>query len=216
MLQQIATYFAQDGAEWLEMLAQHLSVSAASLALAAAVALPLGVLCSRSAWTERLATGAASVLRVVPSLAVLILCVPYLGVGGLPAVVALTVLAIPPILINTAVAFRSVPADVIEAARAMGMSPARLFATIKVPLAFPVAFAGVRTAASEVVASATLAAYIGAGGLGVLIYTGIGAMRFDLLWIGGLSVAALSLAVNRALALIDSRARRWQLAGERA
>ena len=95
----------------------------------------------------------------------------------------------------------------------MGMSPFQLFCTVRAPLALPVAFAGVRTAASEVVASASLAAYIGAGGLGVLIYTGIGAMRFDLLWIGGLSVAVLSLVVNRALAAIDARMRRWQTVG---
>lgn len=81
------------------------------------------------------------------------------------------------------------------------------------PLAFPLAFAGVRTAATEVIASATLAAYIGAGGLGVLIYTGLGALRSDLLWIGGLSVALLSLLVNRGMALVDARMRRYERAG---
>ena len=136
-----------------------------------------------------------------------------LGVGTPPAVAALTVLAIPPILITTAVAFRSVPAAVIEAALGMGMNRAQLFFSVKCPLAFPLAFAGVRTAATEVIASATLAAYIGAGGLGVLIYTGLGALRSDLLWIGGLSVALLSLLVNRCLALVDARVRRYERAG---
>lgn len=215
MIQQIATYFTEHGGDWLQMLWEHLAISALALLVATAIAVPIGILCSASARAERASTGVAGVLRVVPSLAVLILCVPYLGVGTAPALVALTALAVPPILINTAVAFRDVPADVLEAAMAMGMSRARRFATVEVPLAFPMAFAGIRTAASEVVASASLAAYIGAGGLGVLIYTGIGAMRFDLLWIGGLSVAALSLVVNRALALLDRRARRWQLAAAR-
>lgn len=211
MIEQITTYFTEHGGEWVQMLIQHLAISAIALLAAMAIAVPLGILCSASAWTERAATGVASVLRVVPSLAVLILCVPYLGVGALPAIVALTALAVPPILINTAVAFRGVPASALEAGCAMGMSPFQLFFTVRAPLAFPVAFAGVRTAASEVVASASLAAYIGAGGLGVLIYTGIGAMRFDLLWIGGLSVAALSLVVNRTLAAVDGRMRRWQV-----
>lgn len=207
-MQSILDYFASDGAEWLQMVAEHLQVSALALAIAVLVAVPAGVLCSRSALADRLATGIAGVLRIVPSLAVLIICVPYLGVGTLPAVVALTVLAIPPILINTAVAFRNVPAEMIEAARGLGMSPAQMFWRIQVPLAFPVAFSGIRTASIEVIASASLAAYIGAGGLGVLIYTGIGAMRNDLLWIGGLSVAALSLLASRLLAAADNLVRR--------
>lgn len=207
-MQSILDYFASDGAEWLQMVAEHLQVSALALAIAVLVAVPAGILCSRSALADRLATGIAGVLRIVPSLAVLIICVPYLGVGTLPAVVALTVLAIPPILINTAVAFRNVPAEMIEAARGLGMSPTQMFWRIQVPLAFPVAFSGIRTASIEVIASASLAAYIGAGGLGVLIYTGIGAMRNDLLWIGGLSVAALSLLTSRLLAAADNLVRR--------
>ena len=83
-------------------------------------------------------------------------------------------------------------------------------------LGVPLAFSGVRTAATEVIASASLAAYIGAGGLGVLIYTGLGALRTDLLWIGGLSVAALSLIVNRALAAVDRRVRRYERAADAA
>lgn len=206
-MQSILDYFASDGAEWLQMVAEHLQVSALALAIAVLVAVPAGILCSRSALADRLATGIAGVLRIVPSLAVLIICVPYLGVGTLPAVVALTVLAIPPVLINTAVAFRNVPSEMVEAARGLGMSPTQMFWRIQVPLAFPVAFSGIRTASIEVIASASLAAYIGAGGLGVLIYTGIGAMRNDLLWIGGLSVAALSLLASRLLAAADNLVR---------
>lgn len=210
MIQQIATYFSEHLGDWLGMVADHLAISGMALCAGLLIAVPLGIACSRHAWSERLATGAAGVLRVIPSLAILILCVPYLGVGTLPAVVALTVLAIPPMLINTAVALRGVSPEIIEAATAMGMSPLRLWLTVKAPLAFPLAFSGVRTAASEVIASATLAAYIGAGGLGILIYTGLGALRSDLLWIGGVSVALLSLAVNRSLALVERRLRAYE------
>lgn len=212
MFEAIAAYFAQNGSDWLQMVGEHLAISGFALLAATATAVPLGILCSKSALTERLAGGVAGVFRVIPSLAVLILCVPVLGVGTPPAVAALTVLAIPPILINTAMAFRGVPSAVIEAARGMGMSRSQLFFSIKCPLAFPLAFAGVRTAATEVIASATLAAYIGAGGLGVLIYTGLGALRSDLLWIGGISVALLSLMVNRTLALVDAHIRRYERA----
>ena len=217
MIQQITTYFSEHGAEWVQMVIDHLAISGMALAAALAIAVPLGILCSRHAWSERLATGTAGVLRVIPSLAILIICVPYLGVGTVPSVVALTALAIPPIiLLNTAVALRSVPADVIEAGVGMGMSPLLLWLTVKAPLAFPLAFSGVRTAASEIIASATLAAYIGAGGLGILIYTGLGALRNDLLWIGGISVAVLSLIVNRALAMVDRRIRAYERVGSSA
>lgn len=207
-MQPIFEYFAHNGGAWLTMVAEHLAISGMALALAAVVAVPLGIACSASAWADRIVTAFAGVLRVVPSLGVLIICVPLIGVGDAPAVLALTLLAIPPILINTILAFRELPADVLEAARAMGMGRTRLLLTIELPLALPTLFAGVRTAATEVIASASLAAYIGAGGLGVLIYTGIGALRSDLLWIGGLSVAALSLMVGALGSAIDHRLRR--------
>lgn len=212
MLQQAVSYFTANGADWLTLAIQHVSISGAALVLATVIAAPAGALASRSRVAGIMASALAGVMRVVPSLAVLILCVPYLGVGPIPAIVALTMLAVPPILINTATALQGVPAPVLEAARGMGMSRWQVFARVHAPLALPLAFTGVQTAATEVIASATLASYIGAGGLGVLIQTGIGALRFDLLWIGGLSVAMLSLLVNHLLAHIGRRLRRHELA----
>lgn len=209
-MQDVIAYFSTHGADYIQMVLEHLNVSILSLAAAILIAVPLGIACSRSPLLEKISVGVSGILRIIPSLAVLVVCVPILGTGALPAVVALTVLAIPPILINTALGFRSVPADVLEAARGMGMDERLVFFKIKVPLAFPVSFAGVRTAASEVVASATLAAYIGAGGLGQIIFTGLGLMRTDLLVIGGASVAALSLLVGMLLSAIDRRMRPYE------
>lgn len=211
-MQDVIAYFSTHGADYIQMVLEHLNVSILSLAAAILIAVPLGIACSRSPLLEKISVGVSGILRIIPSLAVLVVCVPILGTGVLPAVVALTVLAIPPILINTALGFRSVPADVLEAARGMGMDERLVFFKIKVPLAFPVSFAGVRTAASEVVASATLAAYIGAGGLGQIIFTGLGLMRTDLLVIGGVSVAALSLLVGMLLSVIDRRMRPYEFA----
>lgn len=211
-MQDVIAYFSTHGADYIQMVLEHLNVSILSLAAAILIAVPLGIACSRSPLLEKISVGVSGILRIIPSLAVLVVCVPILGTGALPAVVALTVLAIPPILINTALGFRSVPADVLEAARGMGMDERLVFFKIKVPLAFPVSFAGVRTAASEVVASATLAAYIGAGGLGQIIFTGLGLMRTDLLVIGGASVAALSLLVGMLLSAIDRRMRSYEFA----
>lgn len=211
-MQDVIAYFSTHGADYIQMVLEHLNVSILSLAVAILVAVPLGIACSRFPLLEKISVGVSGILRIIPSLAVLVVCVPILGTGVLPAVVALTVLAIPPILINTALGFRSVPDDVLEAARGMGMDERSVFFKIKVPLAFPVSFAGVRTAASEVVASATLAAYIGAGGLGQIIFTGLGLMRTDLLVIGGASVAALSLLVGMLLSAIDRRMRPYEFA----
>ena len=205
MLQDIVAYFSTHSAEYAQMLAEHVGISALSMAVAIAVAVPLGIVCSKHVALEKVSVGVAAMLRIIPSLAILVVCVPLLGTGVLPAVVALVVLAMPPILMNTVLAFRSVPADVVEAARGMGMDELAVFRKVKAPLAFPLTFAGIRTAASEVVASATLAAYIGAGGLGEVIFTGIGLMRTDLLVIGGVSVAALSIVVGMCLSAVDRR-----------
>jgi osmoprotectant transport system permease protein len=207
-MQDVLAYFSQNGAEFVQMVATHLWLSAVALALATVIAVPLGILGARFRRLDSVSEGVWGTLRIIPSLALLLVLIPVLGTGTLPAVVSLTVLAIPPILINTTTAFKTLPADVLEAAEGMGMPPARELLTVKLPLALPVAFAGFRTATSEVIASATLAAYIGAGGLGDLIFTGLGLMRTDLLWIGGLSVAALSLAVGALLSLAEARMRR--------
>ncbi|MDR0639833.1 MAG: ABC transporter permease subunit [Spirochaetaceae bacterium] len=142
---------------------------------------------------------------MIPSLAILFLCLPLLGTGFKPSVTALTFLALPPILMNTAVSFASVPAATLEAAAAMGMTAVQIFCKVKAPLALPLVLAGFKTAAVEVVASATLAAYIGGGGLGVIIFTGLGLMRTELLVIGGASVAALSVLIDFLLSGLEKK-----------
>ncbi|MBV8066375.1 MAG: ABC transporter permease, partial [Candidatus Eremiobacteraeota bacterium] len=153
--------------------AQHLSLSSAALALALLAGLPLGVLAAESAGLRGGVLALAGVGRTLPSLAVLMLLLPWLGVGVAPAVVALALLAIPPIVISVDVAIRGVPAAALDAAAGMGMTPLQRFARVVVPLALPVSLAGLRTAATETIASATLATFIGAGGLGDDIVRGL-------------------------------------------
>lgn len=209
-MQAVAVYFSTHTEEYVQMIFQHLEVSLLAMGCAILIAVPLGILCTLCRPLEKISVGVCGTLRIVPSLAILLVLIPFMGTGIRPAVTALIVLAIPPVLINTILAFRELPEEVLEAARGMGMDSRRLFLTIKVPLAFPVVFTGIRTAFVEVIASATLAAYIGAGGLGKLIFTGLGLMRTDLLWIGGLSVAALSLMIGQILHLIERRVRRYE------
>ena len=134
---------------------EHLALSASALGAAAAVCLPLGVLASRHAW-GRAAIAAVNGIRVIPSLAILALVLPWLGLGFASALVALVVLACPPVLVNTDVAYRGVDASAVESARAMGMTSAQVLWRVETPLALPVVFSGLRVAAVEVVASATL------------------------------------------------------------
>lgn len=186
----------------------HLALSGLALGLAAGLATPLGVWSARSRRAAGVAIPAVGAVRVVPSLAVLVLVLPYLGLGFAPALVALTVLALPPILVNTYAGFRGVDPAVVEAARGMGMSAARILTTIEAPLAAPVLLAGLRTAAVEVVASATLAAFIGGGGLGEFIVNGLGMADSRVLLAGAIPVALLALLAEGGLGLAERLVRR--------
>jgi osmoprotectant transport system permease protein len=143
--------------------------------------------------------------RAVPSLALLTFMVPLFGLGFAPALAALAILATAPIAITTDVAFRGVSRAVIDAARGMGMTGTQILLRVEWPLAFPVIFAGVRTAATDVIASAVLAAFIGAGGLGELITTGLQANEPQRLWTGVAAIAVIAVVAEYALALVQRR-----------
>jgi osmoprotectant transport system permease protein len=170
----------------------HVALSASALGVAAALCLPLGVLASRHAW-GRAAIAAVNGIRVIPSLAILAIVLPWLGLGFASALVALVVLACPPVLVNTDVAFRGVDASVLESARAMGMTSSQVLWRVETPLALPVVLSGLRVGAVEVVASATLATLIGAGGLGDVIVAGLELNEPAELLVGSVAAAALAL-----------------------
>jgi osmoprotectant transport system permease protein len=209
-MQQIIEYFTNNLSDYIHLVLQHIDISLSSIIFSMIIAIPLGIFSTRCRFTYKLIKGIFGTLRIIPSLAILVLCIPLMGTGIKPAVTALSILAIPPILINTALAFNTLPEEVLETALGMGMGKWRTFFTIKFPLAFPLIFAGIKTAVVEVIASATLAAYIGAGGLGSLIFTGLGLMRTDLLLIGGGSVGMLSLLSGHLLNLLDHRITKYK------
>lgn len=193
MLQQIAEYFQQNMSTYLSLVRQHIWISVLSLVVACAIGIPFGYLATKTTKGEKWITSFFQILRIVPSLAVLILLIPIMGTGVKPAMTALVLLAVPPILMNTVVGLRDVPDFMLETARGVGMTKSQVLWKVQFPLAMPMIFTGIKTAMVEIVASATLASKIGAGGLGDLIFTGLGLNRTDLLLIGGLSVAVLSL-----------------------
>ncbi len=178
----------------------HVQLSLAALIIGSGLGLPLGVYIARGRRLAAQALSLMSSLRVIPSLAIMFLAVPYLGLGFYPALVALAILACPPILINTDAGFRNVDEAVMEAARGMGMDGRQVFWRVEVPLALPVVVAGVRTAAVDVFASATLAAFIGGGGLGDFIARGFALFNTPVMLVGAIPVAALTLSAEGILA----------------
>jgi osmoprotectant transport system permease protein len=183
----------------------HLALSAAALGLALALGLPLGAVLSGSRWTRGPVLGAVYVARVIPSLAVLAIMLPLVGIGFLPSLVALTLLAIPPIVLGTDVGLRGVPEAIRDSARGIGMTRGQIATRVEWPLASPVVFSSVRTAAVEVVASATLAAFIGGGGLGEYIVNGLAENDKPQLLEGAISVAILALSTQWLLGGIERR-----------
>ena len=205
MWEKMFTYIVTHGDALLIQTATHLWISLAALTAAILVGVPCGYLAADLPGCEKWISAPFQVLRVIPSLAILVLLIPVAGTGALPAVIALTILAVPPVLLNTIVGFRDVPAFMTESAAGMGMTDREILWNVRIPLALPLIFAGIRTALVEVIASAGLAARIGAGGLGEVIFTGLGLNRMDLLLLGGVLVAALSLLCG---GLFDALTRR--------
>lgn len=184
----------------------HVVLAGSALLIAIAIGVPLAAALVHRPFSHQFAFSAIGVLRVVPSLAVLTLALPYLGLGFRPALLALVVLAIPPIAINTDIGLRAVSPALTEAARGMGMTATQIRRRVEWPLAFPVVLSGIRTAAVEVVASATLASFIGGGGLGDYIIDGLSTNDSGEVLGGAAAVAALALIVDAALGRLAHRA----------
>lgn len=195
LLAQTMTYALAHRHDLMLALREHVALSICALLIALFVGVPLGIWTSRSQ-AGRSVVSLVTALRVVPSLALLAFMLPILGIGFTPALAALALLAFPPILINTDVAFRGISPSIREAAIGMGMRRVQLLRRIEYPLATPVMISGLRTSTIEVIASATLAAFIGAGGLGNFILDGLANNDMRQLLLGGVSVALLALAAE--------------------
>lgn len=175
---------------------QHLGYSALSLAVAAAVALPLGMLIGHTGRGGFFVVNVANAARALPTLGVLILVVIVAGIGLVPVLVPLIVLAVPPILVNTYEGIRQVDADLREAARGMGMKSGQLLLGVEIPVALPLIILGLRTAAIQIVSTATIAAYVSLGGLGRFIFDGLARQDYAMVTGGAVLVAALAVLVE--------------------
>ncbi|MFD7069236.1 ABC transporter permease [Streptomyces sp. NPDC059913] len=199
------------GANWsgesgaAHRLAEHLYVSGVALALACAVALPVGLYLGHLGKGGALAVNISNVGRAVPVFAVLALFMvsPLRNAGYVPTVVALVLFAVPPLLTNAYVGMTEVDRSVTEAARGMGMTGRQLFLRVELPLAHPMVMTGLRSAAVQVVATATIAAMVGQGGLGRIITAGFNTYNTPQVVAGAVLVAALALLVEGVLVALD-------------
>jgi osmoprotectant transport system permease protein len=196
-------YLWERRSELLAMTRRHLLLVALSLAAAIAAAVPLGLALERVPRGAELVVRGAGVLQTLPGIALLAFMIPLLGIGVLPAVVALFLYSLYPILRNTYTGVRDAAPDAVGAGRALGMTPRQILGYIRLPLAAPIIMAGVRTAAVINVGTATLAAFIGAGGLGDPIAAGLALSDTRMILSGAIPAALLAIGVDGVLGLVE-------------
>jgi len=199
-IRDVWTYIADNPDRFREAVSTHIQLSGSALLLALLIFLPIGVLVNKTRFVGPGVLGIVSAARVVPSLAIVFLGYSVVGTGYQTALLALVVLAGPPLVINTDAGLRSVPAAVRENAAGLGMTPLQSFFRVEVPLALPVIIGGVRSAAIEVIASAAIAAFIGVRTLGLFLTSGLATGNNTQLLAGSILIAILALTTEVTLA----------------
>ncbi|MEQ8704073.1 MAG: ABC transporter permease/substrate-binding protein [Phaeodactylibacter sp.] len=205
---ELITFLGDNRAKLLEQILEHLGLTFISLLLAAAIAVPLGIFITRRPKLSGSVLAFTGILQTIPSIALLGFLIPVLGIGIKPAVFALFLYALLPILRNTYTGISEVDTAVKEAALGIGLSKGQLLRQVELPLALPVIFAGLRTATVINVGVATLAAYIGAGGLGEFIFGGIALNNATMILAGALPAALLAIIFDQSLALLQNSSAR--------
>lgn len=206
--EQALNFIQTESVLFWQKVGEHLSLSFAALSIAIIVCVPLGIFTSRFGRAARIIINLSGVGRVIPSIAILLALYPFFGlgspgIGSIPSLIALTLLAIPPVLINTDAGLRAVSPATIEVAKGMGMTAVARLWRVEIPLALPLIIGGIRTASVETIASATLATFIGGGGLGDFILQGLAGNDNKRLLVGALPVAFLALTAEISLASLQ-------------
>ncbi|MEQ6855577.1 osmoprotectant update ABC transporter permease/substrate-binding subunit OpuFB [Lysinibacillus capsici] len=204
MVANVVDVFLERKAQLLAALLEHIQISFIALFFAVLIAIPLGIYLTNKKKIAESIIGISTVLQTIPSLALLGLLIPLFGIGKVPAIIALVVYALLPILRNTYTGINEVDPSLKEAALAMGMNRSKRLVKVELPLAMPVMMAGIRTAMVLIVGTATLAALIGAGGLGDIILLGIDRNNTALILIGAIPAAILALIFDVALKKLES------------
>jgi osmoprotectant transport system permease protein len=198
-------WLANNWDQVLAALGQHIVISFMALAIAFVLSLAIGIWAARSERAFRWSIAVSGLLYTIPTLAFLALLIPLVGLGRTNAIICMVAFSLMIMIRNVATGLRDVPADVVDAARGMGMRPAQILARIELPLALPVIVAGVRIATVTVISVAVVAAYVNAGGLGTLIFNGISNDFAPKIWTGALTACALAVAADLSLGQLE----RW-------
>jgi osmoprotectant transport system permease protein len=203
MLSALFQFAATPANRYLEHSLSYIDLCASSIVLAIAIGVALGVAVARRPVLAFAAVNLSGLMRAIPVIVFLTLALPYLGIGFTPSLVALSVLGIPPILLNTYTGIRGIDPVIVDTARGIGMTRGQIVRRIQAPLVLPVIAAGVRTSAVQIVATATLAAIIGAGGYGEYILAGLYQVDVVQILAGAVPVAALALMVELGLGWVQ-------------
>ncbi|KRN79689.1 ABC transporter permease [Ligilactobacillus acidipiscis] len=199
------SFLNQYGGQLVTKTWEQLYISAIALLLGVLIAVPIGILLTRFPKTAKIIVGIASMLQTVPSLALLALMIPIFGIGKVPAIVALFIYSLLPILRNTYIGMNDVDPTLKDSAKGMGMTTLQSIWQVELPMAMQVIMAGIRLSAVYVIAWATLASYIGAGGLGDFIFNGLNLYQPDLIIGGTIPVTILALVVDFLLGKLEYR-----------
>ena len=206
--QSLWSFMHQQSAKLLQQTVQHIGLTFISLLIAVVIGLPLGIYIARNKKAAGIVLGAAGVLQTIPSIALLGFLIPLLGIGPVPAIAALFLYALLPVIRNTYTGIDGVDPGVKEAALAMGMTAAQRLFRVDLVIAFPVIMAGIRTATVINVGVGTLAAYIAAGGLGEFIFGGIALNNTNMILAGAIPAALLAIVLDFLLSLVQRTGRR--------
>ncbi|WBV57141.1 ABC transporter permease/substrate-binding protein [Chryseobacterium daecheongense] len=201
--QNLWQFIAEQQDKLLLQIIQHLGLTFVSLLLAIIVGVPLGIFIARKKLFANPVLGTAGILQTIPSIALLGFMIPAFGIGATPAIVALLIYALLPIIRNTYTGITGVDASVVEAAQAMGMNKKQLLFKVELPLAMPVIIAGIRTAAVINVGVATLASFVAAGGLGEFIFGGISLNNTNMILAGAIPAALLAIILDQLIAVLQ-------------
>ncbi|PTF34289.1 choline ABC transporter permease [Staphylococcus cohnii] len=198
-------FVEQYGGQLISKTVEHFYISIIALLIAIVIAVPLGILLSKMKRTSNVVLTIAGVLQTIPTLAVLAVMIPIFGVGKLPAIVALFIYVLLPILNNTVLGVQNIDDNIKEAGTSMGMTRFQLMKDVELPLALPLILGGIRLSSVYVISWATLASYVGAGGLGDFVFNGLNLYDPLMIVSAAVLVTALVLIVDFLLSLVE----RW-------
>ncbi|WP_374378390.1 ABC transporter permease [Dongia sp.] len=199
------TFLQYNGIRVVDLTLGHIELSLYAVGIALVIGMPLGILCHSVRALANIILSIISIIYTVPTLALFGIMIPLLGIGIVPALVAIVLYSLLPVVQNTATGLAAVPADVREAATGIGMGPGTRLLRVELPMAFPVILAGIRIAVVNAIGMVTLASLIGAGGLGDLIFRGISTVSWPFVIFGSLPVLALALVADLGLKNIERR-----------